>query len=69
MNGLSFSGKRKCLGETVAKLTVLLFLANFLATFRFSRIPETAPLSVDPVGGLTIGPQKFSAQVEIIKKT
>ncbi|XP_059093870.1 methyl farnesoate epoxidase-like [Tigriopus californicus] len=61
-------GKRKCLGETVAKLTVLLFLANFLTTFRFSRIPDAPPLSVDPIGGLTIGPQKFNAKVEILKR-
>nr|APH81378.1 cytochrome P450 CYP3038A1 [Tigriopus kingsejongensis] len=60
-------GKRKCLGETVAKHTVLLFLANFLLKFKFSGSKlgdESATL--DPVGGLTIGPKKYMATVQDI---
>jgi len=56
-------GKRKCLGESVARNTVFLMFSNLLKNFSFE-IPETSFLpSKDPVGGLTIGPQLFNAKV------
>ena len=62
----SFAGKRKCLGESVAKTTLLLFLANFLANFKFEKCAE----DYDPeasAGGLTVGPPKFFANVVPVK--
>lgn len=56
-------GKRKCLGESVAKSTIFLFLANLLAKFTFEMDKKDDPPSVLPVGGLTIGPQPFNAIV------
>lgn len=59
-------GKRKCLGESVAKTTLLLFLANFLANFKFEKCAE----DYDPeasAGGLTVGPPKFFANVVPVK--
>ena len=57
-------GKRKCLGENVARSTILVFLANILLKFSFAKI-EGDELSTDPSGGLTIGPQKFRAKVTL----
>ena len=60
------AGKRKCLGESVAKTTLLLFLANFLANFKFEKCAE----DYDPeasAGGLTVGPPKFFANVVQLK--
>ena len=55
-------GKRKCLGESIARNTVFLMFANILKNFSFHQ-GESLP-STDPVGGLTIGPQEFRARVE-----
>jgi len=57
-------GKRKCLGENVARNNTFLMYANMIRSFEFS-VSSCHPLpSTDPVGGLTIGPQKFSVLVE-----
>ena len=65
------AGKRKCLGENVARTTIFLFLANLLRSFDFSVDTNVANVGVGekplptllPEGGLTIGPQKFFAKV------
>jgi len=56
-------GKRKCLGEGVARLTVFLFLANLLRVADLRPDDSDRPLSADPEGGLTIGPKKFALRV------
>jgi len=58
-------GKRKCIGESIAKNTVFLIFANVVKKFNFKTISSDPLPSDDPVGGLTIGPQKFYANVSI----
>jgi len=58
-------GKRKCIGESIAKNTVFLMFANVVKKFNFKTISSDPLPSDDPVGGLTIGPQKFYANVSI----
>ena len=58
-------GKRKCIGESVARNTVFLMFANVVKKFNF-HVPKSDPLpNEDPVGGLTIGPQTFYAEISI----
>lgn len=49
-------GKRRCLGEQLAKASVALFFANMLKRFRF----EPGTLGCKPVMGFTICPPKFT---------
>lgn len=58
-------GKRKCIGESVAKNTVFLMFANVLKSFNFKTCRSSPLPSEDPVGGLTIGPQEFYAEISI----
>ena len=39
------TGKRKCLGEKVAKNTIFLFLANLMKDFKFS-VSDKLPLNI-----------------------
>ena len=60
------TGKRKCLGEKVAKNTILLFLANLMKDFKFS-VPDKAVLpDTETNGGLTLAPKEFQVQISCI---
>ena len=41
-----FVGRRMCLGESLAKMEVFLFIANLFHEFTFSFPPEAPPLEV-----------------------
>ena len=62
-NGIIVLGKRKCLGERVAKNTIFLFLANLIKNFHFvtpngQTLPDT-----EPNGGLTLAPKEFKIKI------
>jgi len=57
-------GKRKCLGESVARNNTFLMFSNIMRSFNFSPSPSCPLPDTEPVGGLTIGPQKFRVIVE-----
>ena len=60
------TGKRKCLGEKVAKNTIFLFLANLMKDFKFS-VPDNAVLpDTETNGGLTLSPKEFQVQISSI---
>ena len=60
------AGKRKCLGEKVAKNTIFLFLANLIKNFKFS-VPDNAILpDTETNGGLTLAPKEFKVQISCI---
>ena len=61
-----FSGKRKCLGESVAKTTVFLFLVNMVKEFKFTPVSGSELPDCEPVGGLTLMPKDFEVQIEPI---
>ena len=56
-------GRRKCLGESVAKIENFLFFGNLMKHFHFSaENPESKP-SLNIQDGLTIGPKHFNARI------
>ena len=61
-----FSGKRKCLGESVARTTVFLFLVNMVKEFKFTPVSGSELPDCEPVGGLTLMPKDFEVQIEPI---
>ena len=62
-----FIGKRKCLGEAVAKTTLTLFLANIVKHFKLVKVENASPLpDPEPLGGLTLMPRDFQFQLKPI---
>ena len=60
-NNLYYLGRRKCLGESLAKVEVFLIFANLFKTFKMSgKVPDISK----PVNGLAIAPQHFDVQIE-----
>ena len=60
-----FSGRRKCLGESVARVENFLFFSNILKNFRLE-IPDKMPApSLDPIDGMTIGPSHFDINFKL----
>jgi cytochrome P450 family 2 subfamily J len=55
-------GRRRCLGETLARMENFLFFANLLLHFRF-RQGENPPPSLEPEVGFTNGPHPFRMEI------
>ena len=63
---LFFLGRRKCLGETVAKVEIFIFFANLIKTFKVENPDRDGPPpSMDPAPGLTIGPMPFKVKFSV----
>ena len=58
------TGRRRCLGEAVARDTTFLMLASVLQRFRFTVDPRHPLPALELVGGLTIGPQPYQATIQ-----
>ena len=58
-------GKRRCVGETVARTENFLFLANLMKNFSFTPGPDGKLPELRPQAGLTNGPQHFLTKVTI----
>nr|CAD7450965.1 unnamed protein product [Timema bartmani] len=56
-------GKHRCMGETLAKSNVFLFMAALLQNFTFSTPVGTMPPSTEAVDGVTPSPRPFQALV------
>lgn len=57
------TGRRKCLGESVAKVENFLFFANMLKNFKLE-VPEGDILpTTEPLDGMTIGPHHFNVKL------
>nr|WBY51147.1 cytochrome P-450 [Holotrichia parallela] len=54
-------GKRRCMGETLAKANLFLFISALLQNFTFSVPPGCSPPSVVCNPGVTPGPKPFKA--------
>ena len=55
-------GKRRCLGETLARMENFLFFANLVKNFKFSSANEDMP-DLRPEPGFTNGPKPFDMKV------
>ena len=58
------TGKRECLGKSLAINTFFLFVAALVKSFNFSRVAGEELPTLDPINGFTLGYQGFSAVVE-----
>ena len=56
------TGRRKCLGESVARIENFLFFANLLKNFKLQEPEGQAMPSTEPLDGMTIGPHHFPVQ-------
>lgn len=54
-------GKRRCMGETLAKANLFLFISALLQNFTFSVPPGRDPPSLNFNPGITPGPKPFKA--------
>ncbi|CAL8121418.1 unnamed protein product [Orchesella dallaii] len=57
-------GKRACLGERLASMSLLHYLTALMQNFTFLAVPNESPPSIEPLVGLTNGPHTYRALVE-----
>lgn len=57
-------GKRRCLGESLARANVFLFTASLLQNFNFLIAPG-APPTTESQDGITPGPKPFKALITL----
>ncbi|KAF4520507.1 hypothetical protein B566_EDAN004823 [Ephemera danica] len=57
-------GKRRCLGDALAKSTIFLFISALLQNFQFELVPGQEKPSLLPIDGLTLAPKPFSGIVK-----
>lgn len=56
-------GRRRCMGEVLAKCNIFLFTSSLLQKFSFEPIPGEPLPSVDHIDGLTPATAPFSALI------
>ncbi len=60
-NLLPFSiGRRQCLGETLARDTIFLFIANIFQNFTVECDPSKSTPTLEPAIGFSLNPQEYS---------
>lgn len=66
LNLLSFFpiGKRRCMGENLARASLFLFFATFMHAFNI-RVPDGVSLpNTQPTDGITLQPKSFQLQLK-----
>lgn len=57
-------GKRRCMGETLAKANIFLFTATLLQNFNFVASPDCPP-QVEWIEGITPSPSPYKATITL----
>ncbi len=52
-------GKRRCLGETLARMSLYLFFTGIMSNFTVTKASEDDNLTLEPIYGLTSSPQPY----------
>jgi len=55
-------GRRRCLGETLARMENFLFFSNIFHKFKFEKVGDSPP-SLEPEVGFTNGPYPFTTKI------
>ncbi len=55
-------GKRRCLGEKLARESVFCFFVALLHRYRIEKADPAAELSEEPIAGLTLSPKYFEVK-------
>ena len=59
-------GRRRCLGESLARMENFIFFGNIFKTFQFSLVSSSACLpSLEPDVGFTNGPFPFKTRITV----
>ena len=53
------SGRRMCLGDSLAKMEMFLFFTTVLQRFVFRMVDEDNPPSAEGLHGITLSPHKY----------
>ena len=56
-------GQRSCLGESIARMELFMFLSSMIANFKFIPADENVPYDMDGVLGITWHPKPFQLKV------
>lgn len=58
------TGKRRCMGENLAKASLFLFFATFMHSFKMF-VPDSIPLpNIQPNDGITLQPKPFRIRLQ-----
>lgn len=61
-----FLGKRRCIGENIARSSLFIYFASFMHAFKMA-IPSGVDLpDITPMDGITLQPKPF--KVELIRR-
>ncbi|GLV42629.1 Cytochrome P450 305a1 [Carabus blaptoides fortunei] len=56
-------GKRRCLGELLARQCIFIFFVGILRKYQICSVPNIKLPSFDPIPGITLSPQKYKARL------
>ena len=58
------TGKRNCLGDTLAEASIFLFMTVLFSKYEFHPISDNHEYDTDPVPGIVMAPKKFAVRMK-----